>query len=69
MKKIVVEVEIPEGMEWVKKVAQEIINKLIAYTLLQEKANGEIDEKEIERLVEEAKQQVWERVKYAYTRS
>ena len=65
-RKIVVEVEVPEGLEWLESVAEEFVRRLVAYALLQAKASGEVDEEELKQAVEEAKARVWERVKHAY---
>jgi len=68
-KKITIEVEVPEGFEWLGDVAKDLMEKLTAFTILQAKAPGKINEEDINKIVEEAKEKVWERVKHAYTRS
>ncbi len=65
-KKITIEVEVPEGLEWLGGMAEEVVRRLVAYALLQAKASGKVDEEELIRAVEEAKARVWERVKHAY---
>ncbi len=66
-KKIVVEVEVPEGLEWLGGVAEELVRRLVSYAILQAKAKGGVSDEELKRAVEEAKARVWERVKHAYT--
>ena len=66
-KKVVIEVEVPEGMEWLGDVVREFAGRLSAYALLQSRATGGVSEEEVWRAVEEAREKVWERVKYAYT--
>ena len=66
-KKVVIEVEVPEGMEWLGDVVREFAGRLSAYALLQSRAAGGVSEEEARRAVEEAREKVWERVKYAYT--
>ena len=67
-KKVTIEVEVPEGFEWLGDVAREFIGKLTAYAILQAKAQARLSDEEIQEMVEEARQRVWERVKHAYTR-
>ena len=69
-RRIVVEVEVPEGAEWIRGVVEDFAERLAAYVLLEAKARGGgMSEEELMRVVEEARARVWERVKHAYTSS
>ena len=67
-KRITVEVEVPEGSEWVADVVRDVAGRLVAYLLLEAKARAELSDEEITGMVREARKRVWERVKHEYTR-
>ncbi len=66
-KKITVEVEVPEGVEWVEGVVRDLANRVVAYILLESKARSSLGEEEILEIAREARRRVWERVKHEYT--
>ena len=55
----------PEGLEWLSEVIEGLSRRLAAYALLQAKAQARLDEEDIQRLAEEARRLVWERVRDA----
>ena len=65
IRKITIEVEVPEGLEWLSEVIEGLSRRLAAYALLQAKAQARLDEEDIQRLAEEARRLVWERVRDA----
>ncbi len=68
-RRITVEVEVPEGSEWVADVVRDVAGRLVAYLLLEAKARKELSDEEIASMVREARRRVWERVKHEYTPS
>ena len=65
-KKITIEVEVPEDLEWIGEVARNLVNRLTIYAILQAKAQAKLSDEEIQQIIDEARSRVWERVKHAY---
>ena len=65
-RKITIEVEVPEGLEWIGEVARNLVNRLTIYAILQAKAKAKLSDEEIQQIIDEARSKVWERVKHAY---
>ncbi len=57
-KKITIEVEVPEGLEWLSEVIEGLSRRLAAYALLQAKAQTQLNEEDIKRIAEEARQEI-----------
>ena len=66
-RRVVVEVDVPEGMEWIAGMVEEMARRMTAYLLLEVKARGKVDDRVVAEAVEEARRRVWEMVRDAYT--
>ncbi len=67
-RKITIEVEVPADLPGVDKILRDIVERTLAYMILQAKARDGPSDEEIAEAVRETRRKVWERVRDAYTR-
>ena len=65
-RKVKIEVEVPEGLFNSEIELRDVVERMLAYLILQAKAKKGISDDEIAEIVREARKRVWERVKNAY---